>query len=213
MVQISRALQLHGLSVFVPHADGMEFRLVCPAIVQRGFTPEEAGEILHQAIFALDVYQVVAGCGSLVLNLNGRVPDEGAVAEATMAWMLGKPVAIYKEDRRSLIAGRDNPLVVGQGAFRVFASIDELARGLVEQIGVVDPSAAFRPVVPPHVAQAVCAGERLWLRMQAEGALPGAEERIAEVIVSLFASDRRSTVSQGNGHRVSAMDELPGTVG
>ena len=43
----------------------------------------------------------------------GRTPDEGAVSEAAMAWTLGKPMVAYKDDVRSLIAGRVNPPLVG----------------------------------------------------------------------------------------------------
>lgn len=210
MVQISRTLQLHGFSTFVPHADGMEFSLVRPVLTRLGFSDEAAGQLLHEAIFALDVYQVVAGCGSLVLNLNGRVPDEGAVAEATMAWMLGKPVVIYKEDRRSLIAGRDNPLVVGQAAFLAYACMEDLAVALAERVASLAEQASLPLAPPPHLDGVVSAGERLWLRMQAEGALPGAEERIAEVLIDLFAADgapqRAALSARGNGHPVPSSD-------
>ena len=80
---------------------------------------------MHRAIFALDAYQVVVGCGSLVCNINGRVPDEGAVAEASMAWTLGKPVVLYKQDIRTAVSGRDNPLVAGLAEFAVAAEFDE----------------------------------------------------------------------------------------
>jgi nucleoside 2-deoxyribosyltransferase len=137
MCRVAAALQSHGFETFLPHADGMEFANVLPVLVRWGWMPAEAGRLLHQAIFALDTYQVILGCGSLVFNCNGRVPDEGAVAEATMAWMLGKPVVIYKDDVRSMISGRDNPLVVGQTGFEVVDRLERLAAVLEDKIAAV----------------------------------------------------------------------------
>ena len=119
MLAMADVLRRGGFEPFVPHADGMEFAQVQPYLVEQGYRGGgQVGQWLHEAVFALDMYQVAVGCGSLVFNMNGRVPDEGAVAEATMAWMLGKPVVLFKEDARSAIAGRDNPLIVGQSGFR-----------------------------------------------------------------------------------------------
>lgn len=122
MLRIADALNAAGFKTFVPHSDGMEFALVRPHLVASGHASERVGQWLHEAIFALDTYQVVVRCGSLVFNMNGRVPDEGAVAESTMAWMLGKPVVIYKDDCRSFVTGRDNPLVVGPGGFETVSA-------------------------------------------------------------------------------------------
>jgi nucleoside 2-deoxyribosyltransferase len=65
MLLIGDALRLAGFEPFVPHADGMEFAQLEPCLVGRGCEPSAAGRVLHQAIFALDVYQVMAGCGRL----------------------------------------------------------------------------------------------------------------------------------------------------
>jgi len=68
---------------------------------------------------------VIARCRGLLLN--GRVPDEGAVAETAMAWMAGKVVVLYRSDSRSFIAGGDNPLVAGLGTFVTVPTIPEIA--------------------------------------------------------------------------------------
>ena len=83
MTAIAEVLVSQGHSVFLPHRDGMEFRLVREALIEQGWAPEIAGSFLHEAIFALDVYQLAIACDAMVWNLNGRVPDEGAVSEAT----------------------------------------------------------------------------------------------------------------------------------
>ena len=187
MEQIAGVLRREGFEPFVPHADGMEFARVLPSLVKRGFSPEQSGHLLHEAIFALDTYQVVVDCGSLAFNMNGRVPDEGAVAEATMAWMLGKPVVIYKDDVRSAIAGRDNPLVVGQARFQLVEQIEELPQRLAEQIAAMTLPAGRCVDCPPHVAEAVKLGEQLWREIEPLDASRDAE-KIAEAVLDLFGA-------------------------
>ena len=135
--------------------------------------------------FALDTYQVVIGCGSLVFNMNGRVPDEGAVAEATMAYMLDKPVVIFKEDARSAIAGRDNPLVVGPADFGTISDMEHLAAVLAERLGQFPPQPDRAVFCPDHLRNAVEAGERLWRTLAPLA--PGSDlEAVADAVHTLF---------------------------
>ncbi len=50
-------------------------------------------------------------CDGLVLNLNGRVPYEGAVAAAGIAYALKKPVVGYHADVRTMMNGKIDSLV------------------------------------------------------------------------------------------------------
>jgi nucleoside 2-deoxyribosyltransferase len=77
MLAIAHALRQGGFETFLPHADGFEFSNVLPYLVEQGHAPAFAAHCLHAAIFAMDTYQVLLGCGSLVFNMNGRAPDEG----------------------------------------------------------------------------------------------------------------------------------------
>jgi len=86
-----------GFVVYLPHRDGMEFRLIHRILVKRSWEPAQAAHFLHAAIFALDVFQLAVECDAMVWNLNGRVPDEGAVSEAAMAWTLGNSADALKE--------------------------------------------------------------------------------------------------------------------
>jgi nucleoside 2-deoxyribosyltransferase len=165
MESIAQVLRASDFDPWLPHADGLEFARVQPYLTAEGYDPASAGRWLHQAIFALDVYQVVRGCGSLVLNINGRVPDEGAVSEAAIAWALGKPVVIFKADARSKVSGRDNPLVVGMAAFEVIDRMEAIGTALAQRIAAM-PS-GIRSYTPPHLDEIVGAGERLWRRLRA----------------------------------------------
>ncbi|MCC6160348.1 MAG: nucleoside 2-deoxyribosyltransferase [Deltaproteobacteria bacterium] len=130
MAQIAAALEAEGFDTFLPHRDGLEFRALLADLMMAGLSIEDAQAAWDRAIFALDTYQAVEGCDAVVVNLNGRVPDEGAVAEAAMAWARGRLVVGYKNDVRSLVMGRDNAMVAGLVGFRVFSDPEAIARGM-----------------------------------------------------------------------------------
>ena len=198
MTAIADRLVEAGFQVYLPHRDGMEFRLVRHCLIDQGWDAATAGQFLHQAIFALDVYQLVESCQAMVWNLNGRVPDEGAVSEAAMAWVLGKPLVAFKEDVRSLIEGRDNPLLAGLVDFTMVRSLDEIVPALREEIvrmGIPKPGR-----LPRAVERAVVAGRNLWSVLQDHEAA-GNSAVIADTVAQLFAptSEVDGVGTQANG--------------
>lgn len=184
MTAIADRLVEAGFQVYLPHRDGMEFRLVRHCLIDQGWDAATAGQFLHQAIFALDVYQLVESCQAMVWNLNGRVPDEGAVSEAAMAWVLGKPLVAFKEDVRSLIEGRDNPLLAGLVDFNMVRSLDEIVPALQDEIARRGSPKPGR--LPRAVEQAVEAGRNLWNVLQDHEAA-GNSAVIADTVAQLFA--------------------------
>ncbi len=185
MSHIARLLAQAGFEPFVPHADGMEFTPVVKHLIAQGYPAAAAGQLLHEAIFALDTYQVIVGCGCLVFNMDGRVPDEGGVAELSMAWMLGKPVVLYKEDVRSAIAGRDNPLIVGQTGFRTVNDLEEIAAALRLRLADEPWDPLWQMPCPPHLRQTLSAGGQLWERLQAMGP-ERPSNHVADAVLELF---------------------------
>lgn len=159
MAEIARTLADAGFSVFLPHRDGFVFADVHREFLRGGYESTEAARMVQQAIFWLDTYEVVSGCQGLVLNMNGRVPDEGAVAEAAMAWVAGKAVVLYKADSRSLIQGSDNPLVLGLGNFVSVSTIPEIAYAFAQVFRTRRPGPEAS--LPQVVKSAVEAGRRL----------------------------------------------------
>ncbi len=113
MAHLATALEQAGFETFLPHRDGLELTECVDELARNGLTRDRANRIMSEAVFALDVFQVLQGCEIVVANLNGRVPDEGTVSEAAIAWSRGKPVVGYKTDSRTAFGGQDNPLVVG----------------------------------------------------------------------------------------------------
>jgi len=131
MASLAAALEDKGFETFLPQRDGLELTRCVEGLVSGGLAVDEANALIAQAIFALDVYQVLEGCVLLVANLNGRVPDEGTVAVAAMAWARGNPVFAFKSDTRTAFGGNDNPLVTGLFGFKVAKSVSEVVE-LVE---------------------------------------------------------------------------------
>jgi nucleoside 2-deoxyribosyltransferase len=134
MRELAEALERAGFHTFLPQRDGLELTKVVPELVARGVDPAIAGEITAKAIFALDVYQVMEDCEAIVVNLNGRVPDEGAISEAAIAWAWGRIVVGYKSDSRSLFLGQDNPLVTGLFDFRLCRTASDAVATLTEAL-------------------------------------------------------------------------------
>lgn len=124
MADIAAILEESGFKVFLPQRDGFEFAHLSDILKNIGVSEEKSTRLLNKAIFTLDVFQVLDSDG-LVLNINGRVPDEGATVEAGIAWNAGKCVVIYKNDARSLINGTDNPLLLGLSDF---VTINEISK-------------------------------------------------------------------------------------
>jgi nucleoside 2-deoxyribosyltransferase len=189
MTAIADLLCAAGFAVYLPHRDGMEFRHIHHLLVEQGWPPPAAAHFLHEAIFALDIFQLVEACDSVVWNLNGRTPDEGAVSEAAIAWTLGMPLVAYKDDVRSLITGRDNPLLAGLVGFRTLADRAEIPPALR---AAIDSSASPRKPaenLPPRVREASSRGRRLWGVMQEQGS-QGDNAAIARAVTQLFAGPR-----------------------
>lgn len=175
-----------GYRVYLPHRDGMEFRLVLEVLVARGWERPVAAKFLHQAIFALDVYQLVVECDAVVWNQNGRTPDEGAVSEAAMAWTLGKPIVAYSDDVRTLIAGRINPLLAGLVEFDAHDDLDAIVQALGRAIEQHELGNGHPQKLEPRVRQAAEDGRKLWRAM-----LEGSEASTVQLLSSASGEHRR----------------------
>ena len=142
--------------------------------------------MIQQAIFWLDTYEIVSRCQGLVLNMNGRVPDEGAVVEAAMAWMAGKTIVLYKSDSRSLIQGSDNPLVLGLGSFAKVSTVPEIAYAFTQLFRNKRPGPETS--LPPVVRSIIAPGRRLSQRLATCQSLAD----LVPIIVSLARGSRRT---------------------
>jgi nucleoside 2-deoxyribosyltransferase len=161
MELLAETLELAGFKTFLPHRNGFLYGDIIPDLVRAGYPLDVAQWIARQAIFALDVYQVLMNCAGTVVNLNGRVPDEGAVVEGAMAWTAGKAVVLFKDDARSKIDGLDNPLVAGLGGFRLITRIEELPQALTRALAEHPPEPLQARALSTTTRQVAECGQRL----------------------------------------------------
>jgi nucleoside 2-deoxyribosyltransferase len=158
---LAEALEQAGFKTFLPHRDGFLYGAIVPDLTQTGYALEVAQWLARQAIFALDVYHVLVTCHGAVVNLNGRVPDEGAVVEGAMAWTAGKTVVLFKDDARSKIDGLDNPLVAGLGGFRLVHHSDDVPRALTRALEEHPPVPLQVDLLPATIRQTAEHGQHL----------------------------------------------------
>ena len=163
MNAIARVLEADGLGTFLPQRDGLERYVL--GFLNTPFNIDVLGmrDRIDRAIFALDVFQIVQRCDSLVLNMNGRVPDEGAVAEAGMAFAAGKPVVLYKNDYRSVFRGKDNSMILGLSPLSPVSDRNKLPLAITAVEKMLNRSRPpGKPETPAHMAKILNRGEKIW---------------------------------------------------
>lgn len=77
-------------------------------------------------VFLSDL-DMIDSCDILVINLDGRVPDEGACIELGYAYAKGKPVFGLKTDVRVSERGVDNLMIAGMLKGRTASDVRSLA--------------------------------------------------------------------------------------
>jgi nucleoside 2-deoxyribosyltransferase len=181
MEMLAETLEQAGFKTFLPHRDGFLYAAILPELIRLGYPRDIAPWLARQAIFALDAYQLLVACDGVVVNLNGRVPDEGAVAEGAMAWTAGKAVVLFKDDARSLIDGLDNPLVVGLGGFRIVQRSEELPTALARALRETQATALSADALPASLQPTLGRGQRL-----SEASATGDTAQVVRLIAELF---------------------------
>ena len=112
-LKITKLLEEFGYQVFLPQRDGIE------AAKLEGKTEEE----LIKMIFDLDAGQV-RKADIIFMNIDGRVPDEGACVELGIAYAIGKRCYGFKTDSHSVEMGLDmNPMISGC-MIKIFKNFD-----------------------------------------------------------------------------------------
>jgi len=111
MSAIAKVLEDEGFQTFLPHRDGMEGYVLRFSNASFPSTVSGIRTRIDYAIFSLDVYELIERCSAVVCNLNGRVPDEGMIVEAALAYAAGKPLVLFKDDLRAPFGGYDNSML------------------------------------------------------------------------------------------------------
>ncbi|HIJ72695.1 MAG TPA: nucleoside 2-deoxyribosyltransferase [Candidatus Hydrogenedentes bacterium] len=188
MEAIANGLEAASYRTFLPQRDGLELATVAETIMKRsGLDRNSVTSILSRAIFSLDVYQV-ADCEGLVLNMNGRVPDEGAMVEAGIAWAHNKKIVIFKNDARTLMNGTDNPLVLGLSNFVTAQSQDDIVAQFDRLFGEELEHSETPELRIPAFQVMKDKGKKIWAHLQ-NGAEP---EVLCDLLISLFAGNPKA---------------------
>ncbi len=175
MAHIAATLKSGGHETFLPQRDGLELADLKPVIMNEGIAKERASAIINSAIFSFDIYKLLHWSKVIVANLNGRVPDEGTIVEAALAWHAGKGVVLYKNDARSLFDGDDNPMVTGLSGSVIISSIDELSAAA---------EGSLKTKLEDRLSQTI----RLGQEIAAARELGGSRRELAQRLVHLMVS-------------------------
>lgn len=120
-LKMTKVLEDNGYEVFLPQRDGIEAALL------EGKSEDE----LVEMIFKLDESRVKEA-DIIFMNLDGRVPDEGACVELGIAFAEGKRCYGFKTDTRAAERSLDlNPMISGCMT-KIFSNFD--GDKLIEEI-------------------------------------------------------------------------------
>lgn len=167
MAAIDQALIAAGFRTFLPQRDGLE-----PVFLPFLNSPINTSllglnKLADRSVFRFDLHKLVHECDVLLMNMNGRVPDEGACVEAGIAFALGKPVILYKDDARSTFNGLDNAMLSGLTSVKVAGTLAEIPERIHEAIAALEEgnqgwtydSARLSPFVLLEAAKGESAGK------------------------------------------------------
>jgi nucleoside 2-deoxyribosyltransferase len=149
-------------NVYLAPVDGVEIRtlielLANPTVLSAPFL--RAALLVQQIGWAHEIYQLLS-CDALVLNMDGRVPDEGAVVEAATAYTAGKPVVIYKDMAVTFWDFFDNPMVAAlDSTWQVIADVRKLPGAITAALADPPATKGFVYAPPPNIAAAYQFGE------------------------------------------------------
>ncbi|MFC1852217.1 nucleoside 2-deoxyribosyltransferase [candidate division CSSED10-310 bacterium] len=169
MLAMAHVLEEAGYGTFLPQRDGIEALVMKYVNSPLNINIFKSRNFIDRAIFALDVYQIMARCDYLVFNMNGRVPDEGGVVETALAYAAGKPIVLYKNDARSVFKGRDNSMLIGLSYSNLVRDLkripDELKRvsNVLEKLGKLPDQGVHGP---PAMRNTINLGQKIWQIME-----------------------------------------------
>jgi len=126
MSAIAKVLEDSGFQTFLSHRDGLEAYIMRFGNSSLPSTISGMRTRVDYAIFSLDVYELIERCGAVVCNLNGRVPDEGMIVEAALAYGAGKPLVLFKDDARAPFGGYDNSMLTSLVHGKIVRKLKEL---------------------------------------------------------------------------------------
>ena len=134
MSAIARVLEDAGFRTFLPHRDGLEAYVMRFSNASLASTVSAVRTRIDYALFSLDVYELLERCSAVVCSLNGRVPDEGMIVEAALAYAAGKPLVLFKDDARAPFGGYDNSMLTSLVQGRIIGKLTKIPAALEREM-------------------------------------------------------------------------------
>jgi nucleoside 2-deoxyribosyltransferase len=160
---VAAALEGEHYTTYLPQRDGIEVGRVMQLVqhpILEGWIADHVMAVVRKWVFALDMFQLLERCNSLVFNLDGRVPDDGSVVETAAAFTAGKPIVIYKTTPITMLAGTDNPMV--QGLSSTWSHAGDLP-SLPAALAVAVKAATAHQYNPPaNISSLIKEGNLIW---------------------------------------------------
>jgi nucleoside 2-deoxyribosyltransferase len=180
---IATALEKAKFTTYLPQRDGIEvgrvMGLLNHPMLEGTSIAQHVMLDVRKWVFALDMFQLLERCQSLVFNLDGRTPDDGSVVETAAAFTAGKPLVIYKTSPITMLAGADNPMVTGlSSSWKYVEKVADVPQAVKAAVAAAKP---YDYAGPPNVAGLIKEGEEVW------DVLEGLREMPKETPEQLFA--------------------------
>ena len=157
MSVIAKVLEDAGFQTFLPHRDGLEGYAL--RFSNASFPSNVSGirTRMDYAIFSLDAYELLERCSAVVCNLNGRVPDEGMIVEAALAYAAGQPLVLFKNDVRAPFGGYDNSMLTSLVRGKIVRNLNDIPAAVMDMIS------RKTDVAPgsPELKKAISCGKRI----------------------------------------------------
>jgi len=177
-------------TTYLPQRDGIEVGRVMALLnhpLLEGWLANEIMSVVRKWVFALDMYQLLGRCESVVFNLDGRTPDEGSVVETAAAFTAGKPIVIYKTTPITILAGTDNPMVQGLSSTWAYASdVTAIPAALASAVTAAKP---YQYSPPANIAALIQEGSVIWKVLETLRGMPtGTPDELVAWINALGSS-------------------------
>lgn len=159
--QIKAALETAGFATYWAPRDGIEddrliANLQSPLMALTYY--QKVALLVQKIGWTLDIYMATSGCDGMVMDMNGRVPDEGSVAEAANAYACGMPLVVYKETSITMWGPFNNPMLAALTKdWEPVDTIEKIAPAMHAAIDARDTT--YQYVAPPAFARDLAIGK------------------------------------------------------
>ena len=151
-----------GYDTYLAQLDGLEQRSLVELMLKPGVASpefEKAVATLQRIGWCHEMYQIFISDG-LVFNMNGRVPDEGAVVEAATAFAFGIPVVTFKDTTISMWGAGDNPMVAAlDRTWKPTKRLGDLPAAMKKALAARSKGYKYEP--PQHLRESIEFGKEI----------------------------------------------------